>query len=301
MQHEPVSPLQYIPSELLESRAIKLYIKRDDLLHPEVSGNKWRKLKYNLETCVSSGYDHLLTTGGAFSNHLSAAAAACNEREIKSIGVVRTHNLDFDNPTIKYCHEKGMRLELANRGMSKEELVIMAENEGAYWLPEGGSNELGVEGASEVVSEIYQEIQPDYLFVSVGSGGTIAGISRSLPKTCQLCGVSSFHTDRMAMKLENDFDLSQADYVHFDEYAFGGFAKYRPELVDFAMSFFQEFKVPLDPVYTVKTVYAIFDLARRGDIAEGSKVVMIHTGGLQGWKGFQYRFPNMGSLPFSII
>ena len=294
------STLQKVEIDELSHYNIDFYMKRDDLLHPYVSGNKWRKLKYNLQSCKKQGIGAILTTGGAFSNHLSAVAAACKERGIRATGLVRTHRLDEQNPTLRFCLSRDMNLRQIHRNTSVEEMEAMAREMQAYWLPEGGSNVWGLKGAAEVVEEIYAELTPEYLFVSVGSGGTLAGIAQVLPSTCRLVGISSFVNARITKKLETEYGLKLANYSHIDDYRFGGFGKYRTELIDFAMRFYERCRIPLDPIYTVKTAWAILEMAKKGMIPSGSRVVMLHTGGLQGWKGFRYRFPKMPQLPFDI-
>lgn len=284
------SPLQRLESDLWLERNIELFIKRDDLIHPDISGNKWRKLKYNLLKVKKAGSCGVATVGGAFSNHLVATSKAASLLGIPSLGYVKSHDLDEDNPSLGACRANGMQLELVSRDASDEWLTQKAEAKGFEFVPEGGSNLIGVKGMSELLEELPVELTWDYVFTSIGSGGTIAGLVNGFQSSTQLCGISSFSTERIEGLLEHRFGLLPDRYMHFDQYRLGGFGKYHPLLIEFADHFFMAHQIVLDPIYTAKTMYGLYDLISSGWILAGSRILFIHTGGIQGWRGFTHRF-----------
>ncbi|GAA4465541.1 pyridoxal-phosphate dependent enzyme [Nibrella saemangeumensis] len=290
MLPERESPLQ----QLSGPATIRLYLKRDDLLHPQVSGNKWRKLKYNLIAARQQQHDTLLTFGGAYSNHLFATAAAGQLAGFSTIGIVRGEDhRERDSPTLAFARSCGMHLHFVSRADYRrkdlsEFITQLASQFGRFYcLPEGGSNHLAVQGVAEVISEIEQQLGrvPDYVCCPVGTGGTLAGLAAGASEPTQVLGFSAlkgggFLTDDV-QKLLNAADLAKP-FRLLTDYHFGGYAKTTPELIAFILDFEQQTGVLIEQVYTGKMLYGILDLARRGYFPDGATVVAIHTGGLQG-------------------
>ncbi len=293
------SILQTIEIPELVQRGIKLYVKRDDLIHDEVSGNKWRKLKYNIEQVYQGKFEGVFTFGGAFSNHLVATASACNQLGLKSIGFVRGNELTINsNDTLKRCYELGMEL----RFLSREEYAlrndkqyiheIQSENLGFYPIPEGGSNYLGVIGCQEIVKEI--EIPIDHLFIAQGTTTTSCGVlmgKHSHTKLHVIPVLKGFHSKETMVDilkyalLDEDYANELVDdvIVH-TEYHFGGYGKHTDELIHFIKEIYSGYQLPLDFVYTGKAFYGMLEELRSGNF-DNQTVVFIHTGGLQGNNG----------------
>ena len=284
------SPLQPLDNPFSAPVDINLFLKRDDLLHPLVSGNKWRKLKYNLLAARKQSYTTLLTFGGAYSNHLYATAAAGQEVGFRTIGIVRGDELARKplNDTLRFCQRAGMHLHFVSRDAYRRKdtpgfLAELTDQFGpCYVLPEGGTNELAIQGTAEIMPEIVAQLgyAPDYVCCSVGTGGTVTGLAQSAPETTKVVGF-------MALKIPDSLGLSELPastarsyWVH--DYHFGGYAKTTPELLNFIRSFEQKNGILLEQVYTGKMLYGIYDLARRGYFPQGATVVAVHTGGLQG-------------------
>lgn len=282
------SPVQFLDNPFPEPVKIRLFLKRDDLLHPQVSGNKWRKLKYNLLAAYEQGLDTLLTFGGAYSNHLFATAAAGQVFGFKTIGVVRGDELATAprNSTLQFCESCGMQLHFVDRNTyrRKEEAVFLQNLRATfgpcYVLPEGGTNELAIRGTAEIIPELrtQMELLPDYVCSPVGTGGTLAGLIQSAPASTTVLGFLALKAPDFQLPVE----ATVAPYRLETGYSFGGYAKTKPELLDFIRTFEQKTGVLLDQVYTGKMLYGIYDLARQGYFPENAVVVAVHTGGLQG-------------------
>jgi 1-aminocyclopropane-1-carboxylate deaminase len=279
------SPLVLLTDPFPEPVPIQLFLKRDDELHPLVSGNKWRKLKYNLLAAREQGLTALLTFGGAFSNHLYATAAAGRVFGFNTIGVVRGQELaDLPlNPTLSFCQSQGMLLHFVSREQYRQKedpvyLSALADRFGpCYVVPEGGTNELAIRGTAEIMPEIISQSgqAPDYVCCSVGTGGTVTGLVQTAPAKTTVIGF-------MALKAPS-FALPQPAHCQLEKlYHFGGYAKTTPLLLDFIRSFEQRTGVCIEQVYTGKMLYGIYDLARQGFFPSGATVVAVHTGGLQG-------------------
>ncbi|MGK0365607.1 MAG: 1-aminocyclopropane-1-carboxylate deaminase [Saprospiraceae bacterium] len=291
------SPLQEIP---FPDGRIRLFIKRDDLLHPQISGNKWRKIKYNLHEMQRQDKKTLLTFGGAFSNHIAAAAAAGKVYGFQTIGIIRGEELDAANATLRFAEENGMHLKFISRtdyrrkgdGEFLEELK--QEFGDFYMLPEGGTNCFALPGCAEIIEEIDAEILADYYCVACGTGGTIAGMISGL-KQGEILGFSALKGDFLRGEVEEllsgcGADLKSIPYSINTDYHFGGYAKFKPTLIEFMNDFKTQFGISLDPIYTGKMFFGIFDLVEKGYFEKGSTVVAVHTGGLQGIEGFRVRY-----------
>jgi len=287
------SPLQLLDNPFPESINIRLLLKRDDLLHPHISGNKWRKLKYNLLAARDQGLDTLLTFGGAYSNHLYATAAAGQAFGFRTIGVVRGDELAQAprNQTLQACEDYGMTLHFVRRAdyRQKEEEAfradLIAQFGPCYILPEGGTNELAIQGTAEIIPELVAQLgtAPDYVCCPVGTGGTVAGLALSAPERTQVIGFVVLKADSgFAFQISRVAASKPMNLTLLPDYHFGGYARTTPQLIEFIRAFERKTGILLDQVYTGKMLFGIYDLARRGYFPEGATVVAVHTGGLQG-------------------
>ncbi|MDR0230188.1 MAG: pyridoxal-phosphate dependent enzyme [Flavobacteriaceae bacterium] len=267
---------------------ITVSIKREDLLHPEVSGNKFRKLKYNIITARELGYQTLLTFGGAFSNHIAATAAAGRIAGMETVGVIRGEELEDkyqDNPTLFKAQKDGMRFKFVSRSAYREKTseVFLKELENEFGrvfiVPEGGTNKEAIRGTEEILKPEDQAF--DYIAVAVGTGGTIAGLINSAGKHQKILGFPALKGSFLSEEIDKFATNSNWDLIH--DYHFGGYAKYNNELLSFIFSFKEKTGILLDPVYTGKMVFGICDLIEKGYFPNNSKILLIHTGGLQGW------------------
>ena len=298
------SPIQKITSNFLTQKEIQLFIKREDLIHAEISGNKWRKLKYNLIEAKKTNQSTLLTFGGAFSNHISAVAAAGAEFGFRTIGIIRGEQVLPLNPTLSFAKKCGMDLHFINRTLyrnkNKPDYQNRLKNQFGdfFLLPEGGTNCLALEGCSEIIQEVKNKhIDTDYYCVSCGTGGTISGIISGLNGEKKVLGFSALKGDFLTtevFKLLNECVGKEfSNWEILTEYHFGGYAKWTPELINFINQLYEETTIPFDPIYTGKMLFGIYDLIRKDFFEKGSSLMVIHTGGLQGIQGFNNRFGNL--------
>ena len=305
MQHQqlPPIPLQQVKLDFLEEKNIQLYVLREDLINPTISGNKWRKLFYNLQEAKHQGKNQLLTFGGAFSNHIAATAAAGKQFGFKTIGIIRGEEHLPLNPTLQLAYENGMQFHYVDRTFYREKkydilfLETLKEQYGDFYLvPEGGSNAFAVKGCTEILKNI--NIDYDIICCACGTGGTIAGIIASVDETKQVIGFPALKGGEF---LKNDIQQLLADYqqqfsVEINhpnwslntDYHFGGYAKRTKELIEFVTFFNEKHNIPLDYIYTGKMLFGIYEMAKMSAFFNGKKIVAIHTGGLQGNCGFEY-------------
>ncbi|WP_396601970.1 1-aminocyclopropane-1-carboxylate deaminase/D-cysteine desulfhydrase [Algibacter sp. R77976] len=275
---------------LPKEKGVELFVKREDKLHAFVSGNKYRKLKYNLLQAEKTSYKTLLTFGGAFSNHIAAVASAGNIIGFKTIGIIRGEELQNkieDNPTLSFAKENGMQFKFVSREdyrnkTSEAFLNALNEEFGEFYLiPEGGTNNLAVKGCEEILTEKDEAF--DYVCCAVGTGGTISGLINCLKPSQQVLGFPALKGD--FLKHDISKFATQTNWELITDYHFGGYAKINAELVAFINQFKMDYKIPLDPVYTGKMLFGIMDLIDKGYFPKGSKILAIHTGGLQGIEG----------------
>jgi 1-aminocyclopropane-1-carboxylate deaminase len=274
----------------IENTTVSLYIKREDLLHPLMSGNKFRKLKYNLAQAKEENKETLLTFGGAFSNHILAVAAAGNEYGFNTIGIIRGEELKdkfLDNPTLKKAQELGMIFEFVSREAFREKSSskflesLIAKFGDIYVIPEGGTNSLAVKGCEEILGfsdEIF-----DYICCSVGTGGTISGIINCSKGSQQVLGFPALKGDFLTEDICKF--ASKSNWSLNTDYHFEGYGKVSEALIRFINEFYHSHNIPLDPVYTGKMAFGVLDLISKNYFPEHSKILMIHTGGLQGIAG----------------
>jgi len=266
---------------------IEVYVKREDVLHSEISGNKFRKLKYNLTEAQNLGFTKLLTFGGAYSNHIAAVAAAGKEFGFETIGIIRgeeLHEKYLENPTLKKASENGMQFEFVTRTQYRDKnntafLDQLKDEFGNFYLiPEGGTNNLAVKGCKEILTDDDKIF--DFICCAVGTGGTISGIINSLKPHQKAIGFPALKGNFLTEDIQKYAENSQWNLV--TDYHFGGYAKINDELKQFMKQFFKKYLISLDPIYTSKTFFGVIDLISKGYFKPDSKILIIHTGGLQG-------------------
>jgi 1-aminocyclopropane-1-carboxylate deaminase len=282
----PPSPLTQIFDPIFEKFDIKFFVKRDDLLHPEISGNKWRKLKYNLIEARNQGFNHVLTFGGAFSNHIYATAAAGKVFDFQTVGVIRGDELNEDSsPTLSFAKKCGMKLIFVSRESYRDKEIVAKEYSKTHFvIPEGGTNSLAIRGVSEIYHEITEQLGhiPDMICTSVGTGGTMAGLcSNSKAKVVGFCALKNGnYLEKEIIALANN---PKIEHEIFWDYHFGGYAKVKTELIDFINDFEKKHpSIQIEQVYTGKMFWGIYDLIQKGYFEKSSTIVALHTGGLQG-------------------
>lgn len=286
----PISELQSIDVKLFSMEGCTLSVLREDKIHPFVSGNKFRKLKYVLHEAISQKHKTLLTFGGAFSNHIAAVASAGKQLGFKTIGVIRGEELahkETFNPTLKYASECGMQFHFVSRAIysTKDDPTylssLFALFGNCYVIPEGGTSPLAVKGCAEILTDECKKY--DYVCTPVGTGGTLAGL---------IVASSSHQTVLGYSALKGDFQISEVkkytqkeNFKIIDDYCFGGYAKIDLPLIRFINEFKAKTQIPLDPVYTGKMMFGILKMISEKKIKENSRILAIHTGGLQGIAG----------------
>ncbi len=292
--HWQETPIQTLQDPLFAQAGVEVLLKREELNHPEVSGNKALKLKYNLMLAKEQGHDTLLTFGGAFSNHIHAVAAAGKAFGFHTIGIIRGEKHEPLNHTLSFATSCGMHLQYISREAyrRKTEETFLADLKAQwgnfYLIPEGGTNVPAVLGVREMVQSIPAAY--DYYCVPVGTGGTMAGVVLGAPQRVKVLGFSSLKGYFLTETVNNLFKQLNAQpttsWQVVSDYHFGGYAKVKPELLAFIETFEARHGILLDPVYTAKMMYGLHDLIQQGVFPKGTKILAIHTGGLQGRAGF---------------
>jgi len=274
----------------IQNTSIKLVVKREDLIHPFISGNKYRKLKFNIEKAKEIKSKRLLTFGGAFSNHIAAVASAGKEYEFDTIGVIRGEELAFKkdlNSTLQFAKNCGMQFKFVTREDYRDKTnsdfinKLRSEFGDFYLIPEGGTNDLAVKGCEEIIKS--NDLEFDYICCAVGTGGTISGLINASKKHQHVLGFPALKDDFLQQDIRKF--ATQDNWKLITDYHFGGYGKIKPELITFINWFKKNHNIPLDPVYTGKMMFGIFDLIEKGFFPKDSKVLAIHTGGLQGIHG----------------
>ncbi|MEI7626989.1 MAG: pyridoxal-phosphate dependent enzyme [Bacteroidota bacterium] len=264
---------------------VQIDLLRLDLIHPVISGNKWYKLRYYLEDAIDKGFTEIASFGGAYSNHIVATACASQERNIKSVGFIRGEQTNPLSHTLQAAISYGMQLEFINRTQYQNKQIIIEQNadQTRYWIPEGGYGILGAKGATSILDEVDLR-KYTHIVAAVGSGTMIAGILNGTMSHQTVIGISSqknnFSLDNEVLQLtapENQYRLKMNHNYHF-----GGFAKHPSDLLDFMVEFWNKEMIPTDIVYTGKLLFAITDLLQKQYFKQGDKVLVIHSGGLQG-------------------
>ncbi|MCS5491232.1 1-aminocyclopropane-1-carboxylate deaminase/D-cysteine desulfhydrase [Algoriphagus limi] len=288
---------QVLDHPLLEEKEVELSIKRLDWVHEMVPGNKFFKLKYNLEKAIRENKKTLLTFGGAYSNHIHAVANAAHFLGLNAIGIIRGEETLPLNPTLSDAKSKGMRLHYISRSQYRgktddsfiEELHDLFGD--FYLIPEGGTNSEAIKGTQEILQEEDQSYS--HISVSIGTGGTFTGILQASQSNQMILGFSSLKGNFIKKeidKLIEDYSINPKDQFQvITDYHFGGYAKYDQSLIEFIWWFFESFGIVLDPVYTGKMLFGLWDLIKKGYFPKGSKILVIHSGGIQGNRGFTFQ------------
>jgi 1-aminocyclopropane-1-carboxylate deaminase/D-cysteine desulfhydrase-like pyridoxal-dependent ACC family enzyme len=288
------------------NKSVEVYLQREDLIHPFVNGNKYYKLKYNLQKAKEDNYDTLLTFGGAYSNHIYAVSAAAKLFGFKSIGIIRGEEYDPLNPTLQFAVKNGMKLHYLDRKTYRRRTdpefrkEIAKQFGDVFIIPEGGTNELALKGTLEILNNI--NIDFDYICTPVGSSGTLAGLIMGLKGNKKAIGFSSlkggeYLTETIhallpsAIKQCNNWTINS-------NYYFEGFAKINRKLIEFVNEFKVENNIQLDLIYNGKMMYGINDLISRNYFPVNSKIVAIHTGGLQGIEGMKPKIEKIMSAEY---
>jgi len=288
--------LQEIPTQKIQlsTNKVSVFIRREDLIHPFISGNKFRKLKYNLLQAKSQNQETLLTFGGAFSNHIAAVAFAGKEQGFKTIGVIRGDELRDkipENPTLQFAQECGMQFKFitreAYRHKTEADFIENLKQEfGSFYLvPEGGTNEFAVKGCEEILTK--EDAEFDFVCCAVGTGGTISGLINSLLPHQKVLGFPALKGDFLKEDIRKFARKDNWEVI--TNYHFGGYGKVNPELITFINQFYVENKIPLDSIYTAKMVFGVIDLIDKNYFSENSKILLIHTGGIQGNAGMNLK------------
>lgn len=269
---------------------LELYIKREDNIHEFISGNKYRKLKYNITEASRLGFNSLLSFGGAYSNHIAAVAYAGKSFGFNTIGVIRGEELEDkteNNPTLKFARSCGMKLKFVTREDYKKRsddafiMHLVKEFGSFYYIPEGGTNIQAVKGCEEILTEPDKAF--DYVCCAVGTGGTISGLINASEPHQKILGFPALKGSFLSDNISKF--VTRKNWELIGDYHFGGYAKINIDLIAFINQFKREHGIPLDPVYTGKMMYGIMDMIRLNKFPKGSRILAIHTGGLQGIAG----------------
>ena len=281
----------------VDNASVKVFIRREDLIHPFVSGNKFRKLKYNLLQAKKENQHTLLTFGGAYSNHIAATAFAGKEHGFQTVGVIRGEELEAkidENPTLQFAQDCGMKFEFVSRNTYRLKdtanfVEKLREKHGSFYLvPEGGTNEFAVNGCEENLNKADEDY--DFICCAVGTGGTISGLINSSFEGQKVLGFPALKGDFLQKDIRNF--AKKDNFSLINEYHFGGYGKVTSELIEFINSFYKKNKIPLDPIYTGKMVFGVIDLIQKNYFPKNAKILLIHTGGLQGVAGMNLQLKN---------
>ena len=303
-------PIQPVNDPQYEAAGVQLWVKREDLIHPLVSGNKWRKLKYPLLEAQAQGHVQLLTFGGAYSNHLLAVAAAGEQMGFRTVGVVRGERAETLSPTLVACEDLGMQLHFVSRQAYKQRAEPAYQQQlveilgTSYIIPEGGTNQQALRGVAEVWDSVPQAF--DLVVTMVGTGGTLAGLALQAPQSTNLLGIMALkgYEDTMEMEIQGllreatGFFPSAGNWRLEHDAHHGGYAKASPDLVAFVQEWPARHGFLLDPVYTGKLFYYLHHRICAGYFPRGMRILAIHTGGLQGIAGWNQRHAN--KLPTEV-
>jgi 1-aminocyclopropane-1-carboxylate deaminase len=288
------------PVDRLDSyKRVKISIKRDDLNHEIIQGNKLRKLKYNIKYAIDQGFDTVATFGGAWSNHIVATAQAAQLSGLSSIGFIRGDELrskpNLWSNSLNQAHQYGMKFVFVNRKEYREKhnsqtvkKHLAKQNQQPYLIPEGGSNKLALKGVAELIKELSQQIKPiTHIITACGTGGTMAGLIEGVSQLMWNSKIIGIPVLKGAQFLEKDINTlitteRKVSWQLYHDYHAGGYAKIDAATSEFAKKFTDDTKIQLDKIYTAKSFYAAYDLIEKNIIKPNSSIVILHTGGLQG-------------------
>jgi 1-aminocyclopropane-1-carboxylate deaminase len=296
---------------VLEEKKVELFIKREDLIHPYVSGNKFRKLKYNLQEAKKLKKKALFTYGGAFSNHIVATAVAGKIAGFKTFGIIRGDELGKkleqtleENATLREAHKNGMKFQFVSREQYRQKLsfgfVEKMKNKWGdfYVIPEGGTNCLAVDGCEEILNK--EDSEFNYICSAVGTGGTISGLINASKKNQKIIGFPALKGNFLSEEIKK-YVGRKKNWSLQKAYHFGGYAKYDEELITFINNFTAETGILLDPIYTGKMLFGILDLVKKDMFSEGTKILAIHTGGIQGIQGINHQLENKNQELIKVL
>ncbi len=274
-----------ITDEKLALKNIRLDVLRADRIHEVVSGNKWFKLSLYLKDAMDKGFKTIGTFGGAYSNHIIATAFAANISGLNSIGLIRGERAKLLSQTLLHAMEENMELRFLSRSDYKNPQKFIDEEPHIYWIPEGGYGIPGAEGAKEMLSFVPDLPAYDYIVAATGTGTMLAGLIKAISDHQKVIGISVMKgnfelTQKVKDLLTPAEQLKNFELVH--DFHFGGYAKHPQQLLDFINELWRTHNLPTDIVYTSKTLFAIFSLIDQNFFKEGTKILMIHSGGLQG-------------------
>ncbi|HEY9178809.1 MAG TPA: pyridoxal-phosphate dependent enzyme [Flavipsychrobacter sp.] len=278
--------IQQLNADWHGGRAAQIAMLRLDVIHKQVSGNKWYKLKYNADYCRSQGINTILTFGGAYSNHLAATAAMANICGLRSIGIVKGTYAEKElTSTLQFCKGNGMQLVFAThedyaKKYDPEWLEYLSSRfDHPMIIPEGGANEHGRKGAEEIAKLIPERFT--HIAVSVGTGTTLAGIANAIGDDVNAIGFAPMKGGKYLLQ-EIGKHVTGRNFTIYDDWHFGGFGKYKPELIEFMNQFYVQHSIALDMVYTAKMMYGLKQQVQSGLYPAGARILAVHTGGLQG-------------------
>jgi 1-aminocyclopropane-1-carboxylate deaminase len=274
---------QKIELPLFAQKQVEVWMKRDDLLHPFVSGNKYRKLKYLAQDALQQGKTHIVTFGGAYSNHLVATASAGAAMGLKTTAILRGDE-ELKNPMLSICQLYGMELKQVSREEYRNKDAAFAkffsDAANVYRIEEGGYCALGANGCTDLIAELTQPYQ--HIFCAVGTGTTVAGLINGAPAQTQIHGIVALKGAEY-IKGEIDALLHQPkNYTLHHNFYFGGYGKFDKTIIDFIKDFASQTGVLLDPVYTAKMMMGVTQLIEQDYFAPNTKILAVHTGGLWG-------------------
>lgn len=295
-----LSPLQSLHHPLFNKHNIRVQIKRDDIIHPIISGNKWRKLKYNLQQVKQAqNINGALSFGGCYSNHIHALAFACFEQKIPCVGIIRGEVDYANNFTLSWAKHWGMKLHFVDRKTYRRRydndyLTTLQQQFSDYFIiPEGGSNEFAITGVSEIMTELNQQADFDTLVTPVGSGGTLAGLiagDRFTSTTHKILGIAVLNNaeylkDEIKCLLPAAAAGEHNTWQLLTQFHRGGYAKFSAEDITRIIEFSRVTGIDFEPVYSGKMILAFLDLLEQGYFTDGERIVLLHTGGMQGLGG----------------
>lgn len=273
-----------------------VFIKREDLIHQEYGGNKWRKLKFNIDYFKRNGYETLITFGGPFSNHIAATAAVCRDNNINNVGIIRGNYVDPSNPTLNKAKADGMKLyhvskdSYSHKKTASDISKIIDTLTKPFVIPEGGSNNLALLGMEELMKEIEESaIEFNYICVAAGTGSTSSGMIKYNASNAELIIVNALKNQSLKESIqENIGDDTKSNWRIWSAYHCGGFAKVNAQLRAFVKDFQNNYQIDLDPLYNSKMLFALNSELRKNSLEKGSNILCIHTGGIQGIRAFEY-------------